>query len=161
MSKSATTSQLQTELKQRKPFRSVGHEATVALLRTADVVRRQWTEALEPYGITTRQYNVLRILRGAGNEGLCTLELGHRLIERAPGITRMLDRLEARGWVRRERSVEDRREVRCFISSEGGRLLARLDEVANRADDAAVLGLSKAEGRELIRLLDKVRASLT
>jgi DNA-binding MarR family transcriptional regulator len=158
MNKSATASQLQKELKQSKPFRSVGHEVSVGLLRTADVVRRRWTEMLAPFGITVPQYNVLRILRGAGKEGLCTLELAERLIERAPGITRMLDRLEARSWVRRERSVDDRREVRCYLTPQGMRLLARTDEVADQADQAAVLGLSKAEGRELIQLLDKVRS---
>ncbi|MEJ2239898.1 MAG: MarR family transcriptional regulator [Gemmatimonadales bacterium] len=160
MAKSSASSALQKELKQSKPFRSVGHEASVGLLRTADVVRRRWTETLAPFGITVPQYNVLRILRGAGKEGLCTLELAERLIERAPGITRMLDRLEARSWVRRERSVDDRREVRCYLTTQGMRLLARTDEVADQADQAAVLGLSKAEGRELIQLLDKVRSGL-
>lgn len=160
MTRAITQSPLQRELKQRKPFRSVGHEATVGLLRTADVVRRRWTETLAPYGITAAQYNVLRILRGAGPEGLCTLELANRLIERAPGITRMLDRLESRGWVQRERSADDRREVRCYVTPEGVRLLARIDKVADEADAAAVRGLSKAEGRELIHLLDKVRSGL-
>ena len=150
--------QLQRELKQRKPFRSVGQEVTVGLLRTADVVRRRWAEALEPYGITPPQYNVLRILRGAGREGLCTLEVAKRLIERAPGITRMMDRLEARGWVRRERSTDDRREVRCYVTPPGEALLAGLDGLADEVDDASIRGLSKAEGRELLRLLDKVRA---
>jgi DNA-binding MarR family transcriptional regulator len=160
MTRPITQSLLQQELKQRKPFRSVGHEATVGLLRTADVVRRRWTETLAPYGITAPQYNVLRILRGAGREGLCTLELANRLIERAPGITRMLDRLEAHRWVRRERSADDRREVRCYVTPDGVRLLARIDKVVDEADNAAVRGLSRAEGRELIRLLDKVRAGL-
>lgn len=160
MSKSTTQSPLQQELKQRKPFRSVGHEATVGLLRSADVVRRRWSQALEPHGITAPQYNVLRILRGAGREGLCTLEVAKRLIERAPGITRMMDRLEARGWVRRERSSDDRREVRCYVTAQGEALLARVDAVVEEADDAAVRKLSKAEARELIRLLDEVRAGL-
>jgi DNA-binding MarR family transcriptional regulator len=160
MAKAATRSPLQKELKQRRPFRSVGHEATVGLLRTADLVRRRWTERLLPYGITTPQYNVLRILRGAGADGLCTLELANRLIERAPGITRMLDRLEARHWVKRERSADDRREVRCYLTPRGGRLLERLEEVADEADNAAVRGLTRAEGRELVRLLDKVRDGL-
>jgi DNA-binding MarR family transcriptional regulator len=160
MPQANTGSRLQRELKQRKPFRSVGHEATVGLLRTADVVRRRWTEALEPHGMTAPQYNVLRILRGAGREGLCTLEVAKRLIERAPGITRMMDRLEARGWVRRERSSDDRREVRCYVTPQGEALLAQVDEVVAGADEATVRGLSKAEARELIRLLDKVRAGL-
>ncbi len=103
---------------------------------------------------------MLRILRGAGREGLCTLEVAKRLIERAPGITRMMDRLEARSWVRRERSSDDRREVRCYVTPQGEALLARVDAVVEEADAASIRGLSTAEARELIRLLDKVRAGL-
>ena len=106
-------SSLQTELRQTRPFASLQDEAGVGLLRTADVVRRRVAKVIEPAGITLQQYNVLRILRGAGPEGLPTLEIGARLIEQTPGSTRLVDCLERQGMVARERGVEDRRVVRC------------------------------------------------
>ena len=84
---------LQDELKQSKPFDSPGEEAVVALMRTAALVRRAIAKRVEPYGISAAQYNVLRILRGAGPAGLPTLALRDRLIEEAPGITRLMDKL--------------------------------------------------------------------
>ncbi len=155
-----TDSRLQRETRQTRPFRSPGQEAAVGLLRTADLVKRHFTAVLEPYGITLPQFNVLRILRGAGPVGLPTLEVGERLIEQAPGITRMMDRLEARGWVRRERCPEDRRQVLCHLTPKGSRLLAKLDSPMNRADESALRGLKRAEQRRLILLLDAVRAGL-
>lgn len=128
-------------------------------MRTADLVRRLFLEVLAPHGITLAQYNVLRVLRGAGPEGLPTLEVAERLIEHAPGITRLMDRLERRGWVRRERCAGDRRQVLCFLTEEGHGLLAELDAPMDRADEEALSGLSRAQQRELIRLLDLVRAA--
>ncbi len=148
------------EILKGKPFKSLGQEATLNLLRTADVVRRRLGAALAAHGITAPQYNVLRILRGAGEDGLCTLAVAQRLIERAPGITRMLDRLEARGWVRRQRSASDRREVRCYLTTAGHTLLAQTDDVVDRADAATVTALTEADGRQLIQLLDKLRSGL-
>ena len=88
-------SALQRELRQRRPFQSPAHEAVLGLMRTADLVRRQAAALIEPHGITLQQFNVLRILRGAGGEGLPTLEVAERMIEQTPGVTRLLDRLEA------------------------------------------------------------------
>lgn len=149
---------LQREMKQARPFRSPSQEALVGLMRTADILRRYVSTVLEPHGITLPQYNVLRILRGAGDEGLPTLEVAQRLIERTPGITRMMDRLEAKGWVRRERCPDDRRQVLCYLTPAGETLLAELDSPMDRADEAALRSLSQEEQRELIRLLDAVRA---
>ncbi len=149
---------LQRELLQRRPFRSPGHEATVGLLRTAEVVRRQLTAVVWAHGVTLQQYNVLRILRGAGRHGLPTLEIANRMIEQAPGITRLLDRIEARGWVRRRRSTDDRRQVRCAVTTAGLKLLAALDQPVAAADEAAVGALSRQEQRALVRLLDAVRS---
>src|SRR5215216_4972343 len=97
------TSPLQREIRQGKPFRSRGQEVVVALIRTSDLVRRAVGRVLEPYDITLQQYNVMRILRGAGERGLPTLEIAERMVEHAPGVTRLLDRLEAKGLVRRQR----------------------------------------------------------
>lgn len=149
---------LQREMRQTRPFRSPSQEALVGLMRTADILRRYVSAAVEPHGITLSQYNVLRILRGAGDEGLPTLDVAERLVERTPGITRMMDRLEAKRWVRRERCPHDRRQVLCYLTSEGEELLAELDAPMDRADGAALSSLSEAEQRELIRLLDVVRA---
>jgi MarR family transcriptional regulator, organic hydroperoxide resistance regulator len=151
------TGALQREIKQTRGFTSPAQEATIAVLRTADVVRRQLAAVMEPAGITLQQYNVLRILRGARPEPLPTLEIGERLIERMPGITRLLDRLEEKGLVRRERSVEDRRCVYCHITDRGLELLAELDDPVDRADEQAVSELGPDETRRLIALLERVR----
>ena len=154
------SSRLQRELHQRKPFRSPAHEATVGLARTADLARRRVEAILEPHGITASQYNVLRILRGAGQAGLPTLDVADRLVERAPGITRLLDRLEAKGLVRRERCAEDRRRVFCWATPRALRLLEALDVPVDGTEAAVMAPLSDGERRELIRLLDRIRAGL-
>lgn len=147
------------EIKQTKPFRSAAQEAFLALLKTTDLVRRRVSELTEPEGVTLQQYNVLRILRGAGREGLPTLEIVERMIEETPGITRLLDRLEAKKLVSRERCPSDRRQVTCRISEQGLGLLTRLDPVVNRADEELMGPLSEPEIHRLIRLLDRVRAA--
>src|SRR5262245_1756339 len=92
-------SRLQHELRQRKPFQSTAHAAVVGLMRTADLIRRQMSEVVERQGLTLQQFNVLRILRGGGEGGVPTLEVADRMVEQTPGITRLLDRLEAKGLV--------------------------------------------------------------
>jgi len=154
----AIGSALQREIAQRKPFRSPAHEAALGILRTADVVRQAAARIVEPAGVTLQQYNVLRILRGAGAEGLPTLTIAERMIERSPGVTRLIDRLERAGLVARERGEEDRRQVLCRITPAGLKLLAGIDETVDGADGNVVGGLSRAELQRLIRLLDKVRA---
>lgn len=151
-------SPLQKEIRQGKPFRSRGQEVVVALIRTADLVRRVVGRVLEPYDITVQQYNVLRILRGAGEQGLPTLEIGERMVEHAPGITRLLDRLEVKGLVRRQRCPEDRRQVLCWLTPAGAELVERLDEPVDSADAEAVAMLPPEEQERLLRLLDAVRA---
>ncbi len=155
-----TPGRLQRELKQTRPFGSVAQEATLGLFRTVDLLRRRLSAVLEPEGITLQQYNVLRILRGAGPEGLPTLEIATRMIEQAPGITRLLDRLEAKRLCDRERCPTDRRQVTCRISQGGLALLQRLDATVTQADSHMTGPLSVAEQRQLIRLLDKVRGRL-
>ena len=154
----AETSSLRAEIKQRKPFPSPAEEAAVDLMRTADVVRRRLGEVIEPHGITHQQYNVLRILRGSSPEPLPTLEIATRMIEQAPGITRLLDRLETKRLVRRQRCQEDRRQVHCWITAEGLALLDRLDEPVRLAIRGGFKSLSRATASELVGLLDRVRA---
>jgi DNA-binding MarR family transcriptional regulator len=151
---------VQTELRQTRPFRSAEEEAAVGLMLTAERLRRQVTETVEPRGITHQQYNVLRILRGSHPGNLPTLEIGNRMIESTPGITRLLDRLEAKGLVRRDRCRDDRRQVLCSITPRGLELLAVLDEPMRAALVGAFRGLGASEVRRLSKLLDKVRAGV-
>jgi DNA-binding MarR family transcriptional regulator len=148
---------LQREIRQNRPFHSKGQEAFLSLLRTGDVVKHRFHQLFEAAGVTFQQYNVLRILRGAGEEGLATLEIGDRMIERTPGITRLLDRLEEKGLVLRERSPQDRRKVVCTISPVGLELLASLDTPVVEADDEVFRGMDEADLETLIRILDRLR----
>jgi len=150
-------SAIRREIQQRKPFASAGQEAAVALLRTADVVRTDTDRLLAPHGITGQQFNVLRILRGSHPEPLPTLEIAARMIERQPGITRLLDRIEARGLVTRERCREDRRQVLCRITPAGLSLLKSLDGPLNRLEGGRLARLGPAQLRQLVALLDRVR----
>lgn len=154
-----TNSLLAREIRQRKPFRSARQEAALGLLKTVDLLRRRGAEVMEPFGVTDQQYNVLRILRGAGRDGLPTLEIAHRMIEQAPGITRLIDRLEKKGLVVRRRCEEDRRQVYGVLAPAGRRLLARMDAPVAKMD-AFLSPLSDSEITTLIRLLDALRAGL-
>ncbi|MEL7060265.1 MAG: MarR family transcriptional regulator [Acidobacteriota bacterium] len=153
-------SALQAEIQQTRPFRSLSQEAVLGLFRTSDMVRRHVAAAIEPEGISMQQYNVLRILRGAGEDGLATLAIAERMIERTPGITRLLDRLEAHGRVARHRSSGDRRRVVCQITPDGLDLLARLDPQVDSIDDVLNFALAPQELDRLIRLLDQIRTAL-
>ena len=152
-----TESKLLSELKQTKPFRHAGEEAILAIRRTADAVVRAFSRLVEPYGITEHQYNVLRILRGSYPKGLPTLEVGERMLEQQPNVTRLVDRLEKKGLARRERCTHDRRIVRCWITEEGLSLLADMDDVVDAKDDQIAGSLSAGEHEQLIDLLERVR----
>lgn len=148
-------------IRQTRPFRSAAQEAVVALLLTAEAVRWPLQDLLgREHDLTLQQYNVLRILRGAEPGGLPTLEIAARMIERTPGVTRLLDRLEAKGLVTRERSASDRRQVFCRITAAGAHALKVLDQPVDALDDGVMAGLDPAEQRTLVRLLDKVRQHL-
>jgi DNA-binding MarR family transcriptional regulator len=148
------------EIQQSKPFRSRSQEAYLALLRTADDSRRYITRVLEPAGVTLQQYNVLRILRGADKDGLPTLAVAERMVERTPGVTRLIDRMERKGWVERTRCTEDRRRVWCRITPSGLALLAPLDQPVNVVDDVLGDVLDAEELGALIGYLDRIRAHL-
>jgi DNA-binding MarR family transcriptional regulator len=153
-------SRLQQEIKQTRPFRSPAQEATVGLVRTADALRRYMGGRLEAAGLTVQQYNVLRILRGAGPEGLPTLEIAERMIEQTPGITRLVDRLESKGLVSRERCPSDRRQVTCRITRGGLALLTKLDPVIDAADELIGREVGDTELKHLIRVMDALRTVL-
>ena len=147
------------EIRQTRPFRSRRQEAFLGLLRTTDVVKRLVTRVFQPVGVTRQQYNVLRILRGAGDDGLPTLAIAERMVECSPGVTRLVDRLVAKGWVSRERCPDDRRQVICRITPSGLELLAGLDDPVERATRESLAGLDDDEIERLIDLLDRIRAA--
>jgi len=156
--KSASPPSIREEIQQSKPFRSRSQEAYVALLRTADDSRRYISDVLEPAGVTLQQYNVLRILRGAGKEGVATLAIAERMLERTPGVTRLIDRMERKGWVERSRCTEDRRRVWCKITESGLSLLETLDRPVSDVDDAYGDVLDEDELATLVGFLDRLRA---
>lgn len=150
---------IQQEIRQRRPFSSTAEEAIVGLLRTSDLVRRHIATVVEPHGVTLQQFNVLRILRGAAADGLPTLEVADRMIEQTPGVTRLLDRLEAKELVRRQRCPKDRRQHLCWITAKGLALLQKIDGVAPAAADHMLKGLNAGDREKFIRLLDAIRAA--
>jgi DNA-binding MarR family transcriptional regulator len=116
-------SRLQAELKQTKPFPRRSSEALLSVLRTAALLEHRINEVLRPYGITELQYNVLRILRGAGPDGWCGREISERLVSKVPDVSRLLDRMEGMQLLRRERDATDRRHVTARITPRGLRVL--------------------------------------
>ena len=151
---------LRQEIKQTKPFDNLADEAYLNLQRTADFLSRKNTEALKPFGVTPSQYNVLRILRGTGEEGLINREIGERMVTYVPDVTRMLDRLEARNLICRERGIADRRLVKAFITPEGLELLSNFDEVAQDFYSRLFDGLDEKEIIVLIDTLEKIRCGI-
>jgi DNA-binding MarR family transcriptional regulator len=150
---------LQREIKKRRPFDSAEQEAALSIARTADRFGICFTRLFREFGLTPSQYNVLRILRGEG-QPLPILEVADRMLTSAPGITGLIDRLEAMGLLVRERSTEDRRVVYVAITPRGIDLLAKLDEPVIALHKRLMGHLGTAELRELIRLLDKAREPL-
>ena len=125
---------LQAEIKQSVPFRSPATEALLSILRTAAVIEHRLGEELKPFGITGPQHNVLRILRGAREKGLCGREIGERMVARVPDVPRMLDRMEAMKLISRERDTEDRRHVTARITQKGLDLLTKVEPELDRIE---------------------------
>jgi DNA-binding MarR family transcriptional regulator len=149
-------SSVQSDIRQTRPFRSRRQEATIALLRTASVVTRAISRVLEPWELSFAQYNALRIIRGAEASGIATLAIRERMIEEGTTITRILDKLEQSGYIRRERGP-DRRQVLCFPTAEGRRLLDKIDPLVDAADERAVASLPARELGRFIEMLDGIR----
>lgn len=147
------------EIRQSKPFGSLEEEAALNVHRTASVLGRAEAELLKARGLSGPQYNLLRILRGAGPDGLACQEIAARMIAHDPDVTRLLDRLEDRGLLRRERSSDDRRVVLTRISEEGKRLIAPLDEELRALAKKALGHLGAKRLRVLIGLLERARAT--
>lgn len=150
-------SQLQTELKQNKPFRSLREEASLSIFRTSALLEHAFEAALKPHRITATQYNVLRILRGSEPDGLCRNEISERLVREAPDVTRLLDRLEQARLIARQRGGEDRRYVLTKITRAGLTLLDEIDRQVDRIHNEQLGHLDEGQLRKLISLLAEVR----
>jgi DNA-binding MarR family transcriptional regulator len=148
---------LRTEIKQGRPFNSLEQEAQLNIERTAAILTHAFADAIKPYGITPTQYNVLRILRGAGESGLCRNDVRDRLIAQVPDVTRLLDRLEETRLVVRERDTTDRRLVTTRITTAGLRLLEQLDEPTVETHRKFLGHMTRAQLRMLIELLSLAR----
>ena len=154
------TGKLQQEIHQTKAIRLLEEEAALNVVRTADVLMLAVGEALKPHLLSATQYNVLRILRGAGKDGASCKDIGSRMVARDPDITRLMDRLEQRGLLTRDRAREDRRIVTHRLSEAGLELVNALDgpiEAVHRR----TLGRMKAQKlRDLVGLLEEIRAGI-
>jgi DNA-binding MarR family transcriptional regulator len=148
---------LLAELKQTKPFATSETEAILNLQKTADVLSRELEGFLKPYAISGTQYNVLRILRGAEPAGLKCSEIGERMVTHDPDITRLLDRIEKRGFIVRAREEKDRRVVRTRISATGLELLARMDSPVEQGARRMLGHMGRERLMQLIELLEAVR----
>jgi DNA-binding MarR family transcriptional regulator len=151
---------LQQEIHQRKPIRLLEEETSLNLARTADILMQRIAGVLKPYSLSGTQYNVLRILRGAGAEGVSCKDISSRMVTRDPDITRMMDRLETRGLIARGRAKEDRRIVTHTLTSDGLDLVNGLDEPVEAMHQQAMRHMSRARLRELIALLEELRTGL-
>jgi DNA-binding MarR family transcriptional regulator len=148
---------LREEIRQTKPFPSLELEVFLALLRTSGVLEQKQAHALRAHGLTGTQYNTLRILRGAGDAALTCSDIGERLVTPGPDVTRILDRLEGRGLVRRQRDLDDRRVVRARITEKGLQVLTALDGPIER-NMLEILGHMGTEKlKSLLALLSEAR----
>jgi DNA-binding MarR family transcriptional regulator len=138
---------------------SCATDTVSTLMRAADLARRQMNAVVEPHGLTLQQYNVLRILRGAGADGVPTLEVAHRMIEQTPGITRLLDRLERKELIRRQRCPKDRRQHLCWITPKGLALLQKMDAPFARTHEETLKGLRRKDRVAFTRLLGALHAA--
>jgi len=148
---------LKEEIQQSKPFESLEEEVLLNLMRTGDALMREMTLALKSYGLSPTQYNVLRILRGAGESGLACGSIAERMLTRDPDITRMLDRLEKRALITRARESRDRRVITARIAPEGLNVLRAIDEESPRILKSMLGHMGERKLRKLSSLLEEAR----
>lgn len=146
------------EIQQTRPFRSSYEEALLNLVRTASLLSDDAAQLFKPFGITTAQYNVLRILKGSEREGLCRNEVRDRMLTRMPDMTRMLDRMEEAGLVERVRDADDRRHVATHITAAGKKILRDLEPVVVERQKKLLGHMTEKELKTLTDLLTKARS---
>ena len=154
-------SSLATTLKQNRPFVSLEQEVYLSILRTASELSYAVDQFFRPFDITPSQYNVLRILRGAGADGLCRNEISARMVTATPDMTRLLDRMEKAGWVTRKRAEEDRRQVSTHITKSGMELLARLEMPTTDFVTALFAGATISDLKTVLKVNDQIRTKLS
>jgi DNA-binding MarR family transcriptional regulator len=150
---------LRQELKQSKPFASPEQEVVLEIQRTAQVVMRWVAEGLKPSGLTPQQFNVLRILRGASPNPLSASQICERMVTYDPDLTRLLDRLEAAGMVRKERHADDRRVVNVHVTAAGRETVERASVAVSARIGEALRGIGETRLGELADLLELVRGN--
>jgi DNA-binding MarR family transcriptional regulator len=156
----ATTkkSPLAVTLKQNRPFVSLQQEAFLSILRTASELSHAADKSLREFDITQQQYNVLRILRGSGTEGLCRNEISARMVAATPDMSRLLDRMEKSGWITRERAEGDRRQVSTFITDSGRKLLTIIEGPFHDQTHRLFEGVKSADLKMLLDVLAQIRS---
>ena len=153
-----SASKLQSQLKKKQPFKLQEQEAILNILRTNDRLQNRFGRLFREYDLTSSQYNVLRILRGEGKPMPC-LEISGRMIQVVPAMTGLLDRLEKQDLVKRERCTQDRRVVYVELTDKAKALLNKMDGPVNVLHKQLAGHLTRAELKELSRLLEKTRES--
>jgi DNA-binding MarR family transcriptional regulator len=148
---------LRDQIKQPTPFQSLEAETFVNALRTSAALVASLVEVLRPFDLTQPQYNVLRILRGAGADGLPSGEIAARMVSREPDVTRLIDRMEARALVQRARDARDRRVVTVRLTAEGRELVDALDEPVRDLHARQFRALTREELATLNALLERAR----
>ena len=154
-------SSLATTLKQNRPFVSLEQEVYLSILRTASELSYAVDQFFRPFDVTPSQYNVLRILRGAGTDGLCRNEISERMVTATPDMTRLLDRMEKAGWVTRERAEGDRRQVSTHITKSGMELLARLEKPTGDFVTSLLTGAAISDLKTVLKVNDEIRTKLS
>jgi DNA-binding MarR family transcriptional regulator len=152
--------QLQRELKKKRPFESPEQEVNLNIIRTNDQFQNRFGRLFREFGLTSSQYNVLRILRGEGKPMPC-LEIADRMVQVVPAMTGLVDRLEKQELVKRHRCLEDRRVIYIELTEKGLELLKQLDQPVIDLHRKLVGHLSRDELKELSRLLEKCRLSVS
>ena len=148
---------LKSEIAQERPFSSDEEEAVLNLMRTSDCVQRVFQRRTRDWGVTSTQYNVLRILRGSGTQGLTCSAIGERMITAEPDITRLLARLKAMKLIMQQRDKQDRRVVWTHISAAGLELLGKMDTVIEQIPRDLLGHLDRKDLTNFIRLLELAR----
>jgi DNA-binding MarR family transcriptional regulator len=153
----ALANKLQEEIRQNKPFSGIEEEAVLNIRRTSGYVEQITQQVLKQHGLTEPQYNVLRILRGAGPDGLRCSDIGERMISRDPDITRLLSRLQSRKLVERRRDTQDRRVIHIRITGNGNSVLRELDPIVRAAAVSTLGHVTQNRLALLIDLMEEVR----
>ncbi|MFZ4573002.1 MAG: MarR family winged helix-turn-helix transcriptional regulator [Phycisphaerales bacterium] len=148
---------LQEEIRKRSPFEAPEQEAYLSVMRTASVLDAEFERFFKGYGLSIATFNVLRILRGAGEQGRMCHEIRDHMVAQVPDITRLVDRLEAAELAERCRCEKDRRVVHCRITAKGLELLGTIDQSLMGVHRAQMGHMSTEELMQLSKLLFKAR----